>query len=418
MLGDRSAAEAAGCSVGRVREGRVDESCPVRPAASLLDLCLAQVDLGRDATEEEPAWLVEAAETLARGRVTVAAAASQDAERLLSVCHDGQGARCVRRQCRSTAAARRRRRWLAAVRLQRAWRQHGGDRLVARVAGRTAAGAVLLARRMATEQRLQAHWQLGVSMRVAAQRVQRWWRWRRWRAARRMAAAMAARQAYEQRRTRRRVRRRDSAARRRRERDERDGREGQLAERRAASAERGQGAARLTAFWAAAAAQIAAARRLQCWLRGRLLAVRVAGRRRQLEAARLGRGILARLAAAHEAWLERAGDVAREPGEPRLSSAERREDARVWAAAELRRRTGVAEDVLEARLQRQRQAYEERLRVESRVVGSRQRQEGVVTAVGALGDWGPEHRPGRRSQSSAGMVRGQQHGGAAAGQDN
>ena len=248
--------------------------------------------------------------------------------------------------------------------------------MAARVAGRMAARAMLLARRMATELRLQAHWQLGVSMRVAAQRVQRWWRRRRWLAARRMAVSVAAGQAAEQRRARRRARVRDSSAMRRRERYEREGREGRLVGRKAASAERGQGAARLAAFWAAAAAQVVAARRLQCWLRGRLLAGRVAGRRRQLEAARMGREILARLAAAHEARLERAGDgagdVAREPGEPRLSNAERREDARAWAAAELRRRIGVAEDVLEARLQRQRLAYEERLRGEAQVVGSRQ----------------------------------------------
>ena len=70
---------------------------------------------------------------------------------------------------------------------------------------------------------------------------------------------------------------------------------------------------------------------------------------------------------------------------------------------------------MEARLQQRRRAYEECLRVESQVAGIRQRQEGVVTAVGALDDWRPEHRPGRRSRSSASVVRGQQHGGAAAG---
>ena len=45
---------------------------------------------------------------------------------------------------------------------------------------------------------------------------------------------------------------------------------------------------------------------------------------------------------------------------------ERREDARVWAATELRRLAGVSEAVVEARLQRQRGEYEERLRVGSR----------------------------------------------------
>ena len=89
--------------------------------------------------------------------------------------------------------------------------------------------------------------------------------------------------------------------------------------------------------------------------------------------------------------------------------------ARAWAAADLRRLAGVTEDVVEARLQQRRRAYEECLRVESQVAGIRQRQEGVVSAVGALGDWRPEHRPGRRSRSSASVVRGQQHGGAAAG---
>ena len=115
------------------------------------------------------------------------------------------------------------------------------------------------------------------------------------------------------------------------------------------------------------AAQVAAARRLQCWLRGRLLAARVTGRRRQLEAARLGREVLARLAAAHEARLAGARDgIGEGPGELQLSSEERREDARVWAAAELRRLAGVSEAVVEVRLQRQREEYEERLRVGSR----------------------------------------------------
>ena len=375
VCGDRDAAQTAGSDASRAREERVDGGRPARSPARSVDHSTAQADIGQEAVEEEPAWLTEAAETLARERAPVAAAAAQDAELLLSARRNAERGTCCIGGQRSTAAARRRGRWLAVVRLQRAWRQYGGDRLVARVAGRATARAMLWARRMATEQRLQAHWELGVSMRVAAQRVQRWWRWRRWLVARREVVSGVAEQAAERRRARRRDRVRDLSATRRRERDERNGREGRLEERKAASAEQRQGAARLTAFWAAVTAQVDAARRLQCWLRGRLLAARVAGRRRQLEAARLGREILARLAAAHEARLERAGDgavdVAREPGEPRLSGAERREDARAWAAAELRRRTGVAEDVLEARLQRQRLAYEERLRGEARVVGAR-----------------------------------------------
>ena len=63
---------------------------------------------------------------------------------------------------------------------------------------------------------------------------------------------------------------------------------------------------------------------------------------------------------------DESGAVTGEPGELQLSDAERREDARVWAAAELRRLAGVSEAVVEARLQRQRVEYEERLRDGSR----------------------------------------------------
>ena len=43
--------------------------------------------------------------------------------------------------------------------------------------------------------------------------------------------------------------------------------------------------------------------------------------------------------------------------------------ARAWAAADLRRLAGVSEDVVEARLLRQRVAYEARLRGESQARG-------------------------------------------------
>ena len=202
--------------------------------------------------------------------------------------------------------------------------------MVERLAGRVAASAVSLGRRMATRERLEAHWRMGAAMGRAAQRIQRWWRQRR------QVGRLA-----------RRARVRDAAA------------------------------TRLLAFWTVAATQVAAARRIQCWLRGRRLLARLAGRRRQLEAAGLGREILAQLAAAHEARLAMAGkgeesSAGEVPGateELHLTSAERVEDARAWAAADLRRLAGVSEDVVEARLRRQRVAYEARLRGESRARG-------------------------------------------------
>ena len=179
-----------------------------------------------------------------------------------------------------TAAAGRRDRWRAAVCLQRAWRHWGGQCLIARAAARVAAAAVLTGRRLVAEARRQAHRLWRAAVREAVVRVQRCWR--------------------------------------------------QWLQRR-----------RVAHFWVAAATQAAAARRLQGWMRECLLASRVAGRQRQLEAARLGREILARLATAHEARLARAREGTGEvPDAPRLSSVERVEDARAWAAVELRRLVG------------------------------------------------------------------------------
>ena len=75
-----------------------------------------------------------------------------------------------------------------------------------------------------------------------------------------------------------------TAERRRRELSEQAGREARLAAQVAETGEQGQRHSRLLAFWAGAEAQVTAARRLQCWLRGRLLSVRLDSRRRPVPA--------------------------------------------------------------------------------------------------------------------------------------